>query len=402
MMLLFATANICLVFMLPLLAWAGRHGAPGVKQFTGACALCIVAYTIPLLGESSTAMLSSVAVHGLIIAACLCIQAGFRRILNGKAPAAAILVTVLTGIMLCLGLAALLPEADTLVALTAGCGVIAILLYAAFDIARYGARRRTLAPHLLFCGLACLTAAALQIPALAAFALASDGLARVTLTTARTFSIPVLFLSILFLQQGWVISHLRRKISLDDLTSVLSRHAFMDQYARLSKSDPAASQTMALLLLDLDHFKRINDCFGHAGGDAALRHFAVVIRRALPETAVFGRLGGEEFGIILPRTDAREACEIADRLCALVRMSPALSPLSKPIRMTVSIGVATDTADLMHRADMALYAAKSAGRDRFEIAPGTGMPTPDTLAETATKMRDALQCNVPSASVSHG
>ena len=154
--------------------------------------------------------------------------------------------------------------------------------------------------------------------------------------------------------------------TVDSLTGLLNRHAFFEQAGAL-RLRPAGAARLSLLMLDLDHFKRINDRFGHATGDAALRLFAHTVQGVLAGRGVMGRLGGEEFALALAGP-LHEALEVAERLRAAVTAT-LLPTDGEPYRVTVSIGVAelqageTLTAGLA-RADQALYDAKGAGRNR--------------------------------------
>jgi diguanylate cyclase (GGDEF)-like protein len=131
----------------------------------------------------------------------------------------------------------------------------------------------------------------------------------------------------------------------------------------------------ALLVLDLDFFKRLNDTHGHLAGDAALRHVAVVLRRALRDADIATRIGGEEFALWLPDTPAAAGLEVAERVRVAVEQTPVVWQ-GKPISMTGSIGVATypettpDRLNLYAAADAALYRAKQGGRNRVELALG--------------------------------
>jgi diguanylate cyclase (GGDEF)-like protein len=143
-------------------------------------------------------------------------------------------------------------------------------------------------------------------------------------------------------------------------------------------------EPMAVLLIDIDHFKQVNDRHGHLVGDEALRAVATILRSAIRTKDVIGRFGGEEFVIALPDTDVADATVTADRLrnavaasplaamCAGVLDEPDLDP--DTLHLTVSIGVAVSPADgmtvddLLQRADRAMYAAKAAGRDRVRLA----------------------------------
>ena len=128
----------------------------------------------------------------------------------------------------------------------------------------------------------------------------------------------------------------------------------------------------SVLMLDLDHFKQVNDRHGHATGDAVLRHFSELTQQHLRKVDLFGRLGGEEFGILLPDTNQAGAFEFAERLRKHIADSPCASA-TDPISYSVSIGItACDhgglTADhILAQADKALYQAKSNGRNRTVI-----------------------------------
>ena len=155
---------------------------------------------------------------------------------------------------------------------------------------------------------------------------------------------------------------------IDPLTGLLNRRAWRERInARIQH---LRSHSMTLLFLDLDHFKQVNDRIGHDGGDRVLELFTAVLKGALREQDIVGRYGGEEFIVGLPGTDAQQAREIADRIRTGLRERSADASGGTPL--TVSVGVATlrpdETLDaLLRRADAALYAAKSAGRDRVEL-----------------------------------
>ncbi|MBB5202904.1 diguanylate cyclase (GGDEF)-like protein [Inhella inkyongensis] len=155
----------------------------------------------------------------------------------------------------------------------------------------------------------------------------------------------------------------------DALTGLLNRRS-LDALLQAGLSGPVPRQ-MALLMLDIDHFKQINDRHGHACGDAALRAFADRVRAQLRDGDHCARYGGEEFVVLLPGASRERAVEIAERLRLAVQGQPLLSqPL---VDNTVSIGVSVvapmdQPAHLLERADAALYRAKSEGRNRVCVA----------------------------------
>jgi len=169
-------------------------------------------------------------------------------------------------------------------------------------------------------------------------------------------------------------ARLESRAACDDLTGTLNRRAFLQAArSRLQQSLDQTAEPATLLLLDLDHFKQINDTLGHAAGDEALRAFCAMLGENLRDDDLIGRLGGEEFAVLLPGADQAAGRAIAEKLRQATReidgeFGGAQGALS------VSIGVAewdrrtVEMNPLLKRADEAMYAAKRAGRDRVEVA----------------------------------
>lgn len=169
--------------------------------------------------------------------------------------------------------------------------------------------------------------------------------------------------------------HFRQLATYDSLTGAYNRRLFMDlAEAELSQSR-RNGQAFSLLLLDLDQFKRINDSYGHASGDAALRYTAQCVRSALREYDIFGRLGGEEFAVVLTGIDPAQALQVCNRLReTLAAGTICHDKHSFGITMSggVAIARAGDTVEsLLADADAALYRAKGTGRNRIELATDT-------------------------------
>lgn len=155
----------------------------------------------------------------------------------------------------------------------------------------------------------------------------------------------------------------------DFLTGVANRRRFLEELdTELSRSN-RTGRPAVLLMVDIDHFKNINDTYGHAGGDAVLKHFTELSVGNLRRADRFGRLGGEEFAFLLPETDISRAWQFADRFRCLVADTPARSSKG-PVAFTISIGLADCSAadstvdSILAHADTALYLAKEAGRNR--------------------------------------
>lgn len=173
---------------------------------------------------------------------------------------------------------------------------------------------------------------------------------------------------------------LRKEATTDPLTGVANRRLFLERmHMELERFRRFAEPTV-LLMADLDHFKRINDTYGHAAGDAVLRHFASLAGRSLRRIDLVGRLGGEEFGILLPGASASSAMHFAERFRRQVAEEPAITG-NGPIAFSISIGVAEFDDDdvvadaILARADAALYQAKEGGRNAvalYEADAGEG------------------------------
>jgi diguanylate cyclase (GGDEF)-like protein len=163
---------------------------------------------------------------------------------------------------------------------------------------------------------------------------------------------------------------LRRIATTDELTGLLNRREFLDQAEREFNRSGRYNRPLSLLLIDIDYFKDINDTFGHAAGDEALRRLARAGESCVRATDVFGRLGGDEFAMLLLETTAPDAVELAERVRTTMD-ALELKTDRGPVKFTVSIGVATRDGqssldELMSHADRSLYRAKGAGRDRVD------------------------------------
>jgi diguanylate cyclase (GGDEF)-like protein len=167
----------------------------------------------------------------------------------------------------------------------------------------------------------------------------------------------------------------RKRATIDDLTGLLLRAQFMREAHREISRSRRTGEPLSGLMIDVDHFKRVNDQHGHAAGDTLLTSLGRTLDEMTRETDVIGRLGGEEFGVLLPNADTKGAMIVAQRVRAAVAANPIVVG-SSPLVITVSIGLACrqepeDAGALFERADRAMYAAKKGGRDRVVAAQPT-------------------------------
>jgi diguanylate cyclase (GGDEF)-like protein len=161
----------------------------------------------------------------------------------------------------------------------------------------------------------------------------------------------------------------RLAAEIDSLTNSATRRFFVSETRdRLAK----APKSGALAIIDLDFFKSVNDCYGHLGGDRVLQAFGKFVNARLEPGMIFGRLGGEEFGLFLPDQEMSQARDFLDRLRADVE-AMQIPFMGSPIRITISLGAASvrevgiDFDHLMAAADSALYLAKEEGRNRLRV-----------------------------------
>jgi diguanylate cyclase (GGDEF)-like protein len=158
----------------------------------------------------------------------------------------------------------------------------------------------------------------------------------------------------------------------DELTGLLNRRGFTEYGERAFSLARRNGTTLSVIMTDIDRFKFINDKFGHAAGDSALAHFANLFSESRRSEDVVARVGGEEFALLLPGTELRDALAIADQLCARIGSTP-LDMTSVGLPMTSSFGVASISEndasldDMVLRADRALYRSKRAGRNQVDL-----------------------------------
>lgn len=171
-------------------------------------------------------------------------------------------------------------------------------------------------------------------------------------------------------QRKMLERELKRLATTDTLTGIANRRAFLEHAEHIFKTCQRYQTNMTLLMLDLDLFKNINDKYGHLGGDQVLSRFAETVKIELRESDLFGRLGGEEFCVLLQQASQHEALQAAERIRGRIEALCLQAASGETFPLTVSIGIAVNRGDderlgrILERADRALYQAKSNGRNQ--------------------------------------
>ncbi len=259
----------------------------------------------------------------------------------------------------------------------------------AFELRRE--RRRTLANPGLTIGVPLLHGAVFLSPIALMLLLppeaSADGWFALFALETLLYVVGTAFIVVIMAKERVALAHKTAAMT-DMLTGLFNRRAFLEAANELIARQARKQGPVSVLAFDLDHFKSINDRFGHAGGDDALRLFAATINAAMRSTDVIGRIGGEEFAAIFPGSQA-EACTVAERVRAAFEIAGVeISPCQ--VGATVSIGIATATAPiafdaLLARADAALYRAKANGRNRVEGSVESGSAEPPVRAPAMRK-----------------
>ena len=198
-------------------------------------------------------------------------------------------------------------------------------------------------------------------------------------------AVPTVLLARRFMMHAQLLASSR----IDSKTGLLNPGTWESEAAvEISRAGRSRSP-LSVALVDIDHFKAVNDTHGHLAGDTVLKALSDVLREQLRGYDVLGRFGGEEFVVLLPQADEADALGIAERLRAHVAALPIPVKDGKVVRLTISIGVAaldaknTQVADLLAAADAALYHAKQAGRNRTHVATANGFPLAQAVPHQA-------------------
>lgn len=339
----------------------------GAAYLLGGASIGLWTLAGPLLGEMPT-----LAFNAIGFVACGMVWTA-ARVFHGRAP---IWGGLFLGAIAWIAVIALLPAEMMPLRTTIGAGVVAI--YAVLTAYELGLERRKAVqrrwPTVL---VPLLHGFALMLPILLGEFLHVDGATFSNSIWVTAFAVELVlyavgtvFLIFMLVSERTVAAH-KVAASCDPLTGLFNRRGFSEATARMIDREARAGRPITVLIFDIDHFKSINDRFGHPAGDEVLKLFASVITHSLRITDLTGRIGGEEFAAMLP-------CSLGEAMQAAERVREAFADCGievddAPVATTVSIGVAggpagTELDVLLAAADTALYQAKRSGRNRVQSA----------------------------------
>ena len=339
----------------------------GTAYLLGAAAVALWTLAGAMLGE-----MLSLALNAVGFVACGMVW-NASRVFHGRKPN---LAGLALGAIAWIATVVTLHSEDSALRMTIGAGIVA--LYAALTATElWSERRRTLQKRWLTVAVPVLHGFVLMLPILLGDLLqpndhAFGGSIWVTVFAIELvlYAVGTVFVIFMLVSERTVTAH-KTAASMDPLTGMFNRRGFAEATSRVIEREANAGRPVTVLIFDIDHFKSINDRFGHPAGDEILKLFATVVVNTLRITDLSGRIGGEEFAAMLP-------CSLEDGVLASERVREAFASSGivvedGPVDTTVSIGVAggpagTELEVLLAAADAALYQAKRSGRNRVEAA----------------------------------
>lgn len=204
-------------------------------------------------------------------------------------------------------------------------------------------------------------------------------------------------LAAIAIENRFAYEELVRRAYSDYLTGLANRRRFLEQAENELERSLRYGRKLSILMLDIDHFKQVNDTYGHKVGDLVLKKLSDLARSSVRNVDIIGRIGGEEFAVLLPETGSEQALDMAERLRAALAATQITLNEGLPLHFTVSLGIATLGSDqdtnidiLLNQADQALYQAKSDGRNRVR----TYQPPLGTAATATTAYTPVIASNV--------
>jgi len=355
-----------------LLFFGKQENIPALKWWGTAYLLGAASVELWALAGNALGDMLSLALNAVGFVACGMVW-NASRVFHGRRPNLAGLVL---GAMAWIAAVMTLEPDASAMRMTIGAGIVAI--YAALTATElWSERRRTMQKRWLAIAVPVMHGFVLMLPILLGDLLRPHDDNFSTSTWVKVFSIALVlyaigtvFVIFMLVSERAVTAH-KTAASLDPLTGMFNRRGFAEATSRLIEREANAGRPATMLIFDIDHFKSINDRFGHPAGDEILKLFAIILVNTLRLTDLSGRIGGEEFAALLP-------CSLEEAVIAAERVREAFANSGivvedGPVDTTVSVGVAggpagTELEVLLAAADTALYQAKRGGRNRVEAA----------------------------------
>jgi diguanylate cyclase (GGDEF)-like protein len=355
-----------------LLFFGKQEKVPALKWWGTAYLLGAASVGLWTLASNTLGEMLTMALNAVGFAACGMVW-NASRVFHGRKPN--LLGLVFGGLVWIAAVMTLQPEASAL-RMTIGAGIVAI--YAALTVAElWSERRKTLQKRWPAIAAPVLHGFVLMLPILLGDLLHPQdgkfsGSIWVTVFSIELvlYTVGTVFVIFMLVSERTVSLH-KTAASIDPLTGMFNRRGFAEATSRLIEREASAGRAVTALIFDIDHFKSINDRFGHPAGDEILKLFAAIVANTLRITDLSGRIGGEEFAALL-------SCSLEEAVAAAERVREAFAASGivieeRPVDTTVSIGVAggpagTELEVLLAAADTALYQAKRGGRNRVESA----------------------------------
>jgi diguanylate cyclase (GGDEF)-like protein len=355
-----------------LLFFGKQENIPALKWWGTAYLLGAASVELWALAGNALGDMLSLALNAVGFVACGMVW-NASRVFHGRSPN---LPGLVLGAMAWIAAVTTLESDASAMRMTIGAGIVAI--YAALTATElWSERRRTMQKRWLAIAVPVMHGFVLMLPILLGDLLRSHDENFSTSTWVKVFSIELVlyaigtvFVIFMLVSERAVTAH-KTAASVDPLTGMFNRRGFAEATSRLIEREANAGRPATMLIFDIDHFKSINDRFGHPAGDEILKLFAIILVNTLRLTDLSGRIGGEEFAALLP-------CSLEEGVIAAERVREAFASSGivvedGPVDTTVSIGVAggpagTELEVLLAAADTALYQAKRGGRNRVEAA----------------------------------
>jgi diguanylate cyclase (GGDEF)-like protein len=382
-----------------LLFFGRKENIPALKWWGTAYLLGAASVALWTLGGNRLGEMLSLALSAVGFVACGMVWSA-SRVFHGRKPNMPGLV--LGAIAWIAAVMTVAPEASEM-RMTIGAGIVAI--YAVLTATELSSeRRRTLQRRWAAIVVPVLHGFVLMLPILLGDLLYPhekmlSGSIWVTVFSVELvlYAVGTVFVIFMLVSERTVTAH-RAAASMDPLTGMFNRRGFAEATSRVIEREARAGRPVTVLIFDIDHFKSINDRFGHPAGDEILKLFATVVVNTLRISDLSGRIGGEEFAALLP-------CSLEDGVIAAERVREAFAGSGiaieeGPVDTTVSIGVAggpagTELEVLLAAADTALYQAKRNGRNRVESAEELPLSLENWRQKTAGARRQSQQPGAP-------